>query len=44
MDLMDKVFFKGKGMIRAEAVEVNHVELEVVMLSWGYSFMVVTSS
>ncbi|XP_075633736.1 uncharacterized protein LOC142606238 [Castanea sativa] len=43
MDLVDKVFFKGKGMIRAEAVEVSHAELEVVMLSWSYSVMVVTS-
>ena len=44
IDLVDKVFLKGKGMIGAEATEVSHAELELVMLRWSYSVMVVTGS
>ena len=43
MDLVDKIFLKGKGMIKADAIEISHAKLELVTLSWSYSVMVVTS-
>lgn len=43
MDLVDKIFLKGKGMIRADAIEIIHAKLELVTLSYSYSVMVVTS-
>ena len=43
MDLVDKVFLKGKGMIRADAIEISYAKLELVTLSCSYFVMVVTS-